>query len=915
MPLVTPEELGARRSQVAQSSVLTRLADRLGTLARPVDRGDVYLPDQKALLSRDGGVCARDGSRLVFDPLRPNHHRCPRCNLVHQGERHHRAWIWRYHLWLSERAIHLALLGGLTGNLRYAARAREILDCYAGRYRSYPNSDNVLGPTRLFFSTYLESIWLIQIVTAAWLLNGARPGAAGGSWANVDNMVRESVALVGSFNETWSNRQVWNNTALIAAGRWLGDDSLVANGFDARFGVRAQLTSGVSEEGLWYEGENYHFFALRGFALAAAFLRSMGIDLYGDDGPRGVLTEMFAAPLKTLLPDLTLPARADSPYGVSLLQPRFAELWELGWARTHDERLGGILCELYDTDAPEGEDTGFSELAEQEQNRRPQKLSRDRLGWKALLCMSVEPPHGGDNAWRRASRLLPNTGLAVLRTTPERYVSLECGGDMERGGHGHPDLLHLTVVWGRPVLADFGTGSYVSPSLHWYRSPLAHNAPASVAAGQVERLGACVAIDSDADWAWCRVVADDLFGDGTEAVRSVVVGPTYVVDIVEVRADSSTEIELPIHPVDGVDIELDGARAVTQFAGYGVPSEVFRPAREVTSSGGMSFANKWFKMHLAPRPDERVLLVEAPGPPSPDFADGLPTPFVLRRASGSGQWVQCYTSVSVPVERIEIKGGDVFVVYEDASRDRIRVRPRACSIAVAGGDTRRMSGARARPPEKPRTVPRPRRIWCPVLERIPTAATWRDVVPSAAVMELGPGHYRRSETPHGARGRFDALVAVATHGSDFWFIVDVAKPSLAFRSASAPDPRLDNEMPDIHSDGVQCYIDWRGWTGFVLVPDPTSHRVRITPVDGARGDPTTIEADWCRTERGYTLVSRVALDRVLEPGETVFVNVVVNEYYADRQRRSGQLALSGGGWVYLRGDREDPRSALLAVVQ
>jgi hypothetical protein len=46
------------------------------------------------------------------------------------------------------------------------------------------------------------------------------------------------------------------------------------------------------------------------------------------------------------------------------------------------------------------------------------------------------------------------------------------------------------------------------------------------------------------------------------------------------------------------------------------------------------------------------------------------------------------------------------------------------------------------------------------------------------------------------------------------------------------------------------------------------------------------------------------------------VNVVVNEMQEGRIRRAGQLALAGGGgWVYLRGDREAESDAAVAVVQ
>jgi hypothetical protein len=42
------------------------------------------------------------------------------------------------------------------------------------------------------------------------------------------------------------------------------------------------------------------------------------------------------------------------------------------------------------------------------------------------------------------------------------------------------------------------------------------------------------------------------------------------------------------------------------------------------------------------------------------------------------------------------------------------------------------------------------------------------------------------------------------------------------------------------------------------------------------------------------------------------LDVIVNEMSPDRERRRGQLVLSGGHgeWVYLRGDRQDPDRAL-----
>ena len=50
-------------------------------------------------------------------------------------------------------------------------------------------------------------------------------------------------------------------------------------------------------------------------------------------------------------------------------------------------------------------------------------------------------------------------------------------------------------------------------------------------------------------------------------------------------------------------------------------------------------------------------------------------------------------------------------------------------------------------------------------------------------------------------------------------------------------------------------------------------------------------------------------------GSRVMVQVVVNEMRLGRTRRAGQLALAGGGgWVYLRGDRESPGGAVVLEV-
>ena len=175
--MLSADELAARRVATRESADLAALVDRLAARAEPLLGSPVEPPELKARLTADGGVCPGDGASLEFDPWRPRSHRCPTCGREHTGARHDAAWARWQHLWLAERAAELAALGALAGRADAARAAAGLLAAYAERYAEYPNRDNVLGPSRLFFSTYLESIWLTSYLAAAWLLR-LRPALA-----------------------------------------------------------------------------------------------------------------------------------------------------------------------------------------------------------------------------------------------------------------------------------------------------------------------------------------------------------------------------------------------------------------------------------------------------------------------------------------------------------------------------------------------------------------------------------------------------------------------------------------------------------------------------------------------------------------------------------------------------------------
>src|SRR5712691_9133533 len=447
--MVTAAELAARREQIAAAPDLAALLAHLTERAPPLLAGFPPVPESKALLSTDGGVCPEDGAGLAFDPWSPTAHRCPRCGKTFSGERHDRHWARYQHLWLAERAAHLATLAALDGNGAAAARAAEILRAYARSYWQYPNRDSMLGPSRLFFSTYLESIWILNYLAAAVLLRAS--GRLDDATAQgVGQVADEAANLIGEFDEGFSNRQTWNDAALAAIAVWFEDQELAQRAIEGQTGLLAHLARGFGRDGMWYEGENYHLFALRGLLTGAAWARAAGVDLAAEPEPAARLRAALLAPALTALPDFTFPARKDSRFAVSLAQPMYLEVWEVGLAETgQGEGEGGKgeleswLKALYNVPAVKPE-VFDSYLHDAPTEPLPSPISRDRLSWWALLFM--EPELSSDAPpWSPDSVLLESQGLAVLRTGAEdggRYVSVRF--DQTGGGLAQRDRLDVT---------------------------------------------------------------------------------------------------------------------------------------------------------------------------------------------------------------------------------------------------------------------------------------------------------------------------------------------------------------------------------------------------------------------------------------------------------------------------------------
>lgn len=966
-----PVDVRARQALVAvdtPGAPFTALADGLAQELAPWLEAPLPIPQRKARLTRGGGRCPVHGGLLDFDPGSPHAHWCGRCGRAYTGAPHDDWWAMGAQLWTAERAVHAAVLHALRGDPRHAALAARILRDLTTRYAQWPNEDNVLGPSRPFFSTYLESIWLLNLCHALdWLEATPSAWTAQDADAVRTQLLAPSAALIDSYPEGASNRQVWNEVAVLSAWRMLGEETAVRDRLARPHGLHGLLASGLLDDGAWYEGENYHLFAHRGLWYGVQLLEAMGQPL-----PPALWSRFaagFLAPFSGMLPDETFPSRRDSPYASSLRQWRIAEWCELGWACTGDTRIAGVLTRLYDGEAPTGDTGRWCSTADAERQSPARALSRADLSWRALLMATPTPPPAV--RWAQPSVCLPAHGIAVIRRDAgQSYIALD--GGHSGGGHGHPDQLALTLqTGGDRWLDDPGAGSYTERALHWYRSTLAHAAPLVDGQSQARRPATVIAFEDRGGLGWVVKRVEEL-ADGVSMERTVVVGDGYLLDWLTWSADRPCTVTLPVAGDASVldangDPQPDTTWTATTFVGAGGLEDGFdfveaaaqcpitdtlrlkvRAHRAaVETSEAAAEASLW----LASSQPATLGRGLVPAPPG----HGQTWRHWISATGARGSLLSVWSWPSAPtlaqvvavtltphsdtLARITTADGttavhgpaphgwhvELLARHARSSVDLERLPAAATASAASAAsdaDTDTDPEASAPPAECGEGVVLP--VCAP--GGLPAVEQPGSAIPGAWSAELGAAHYVQTERPWAEAGAPAARVQVACLGGDV--IVDVvAETGPIVVPPVAEENPLDNERALVNADGVQWY--WGagagagassavpGWTMAGLhvpaspagAPSDEGH----AGIDDARiahgepvvpGSPMPI-AHWRATDTGWAL--RLRWPRSVIPVDDAGgcrFECVINERPPYRERRRGQLVLSGGGgFGYLAGDR------------
>jgi len=465
------------------------------------------------------------------------------------------------------------LLYQVTGEAKHAARAREILLAYAGRYPDYPlhtiNNEPKIGGGRVGPQTLDEAVWLIPMAQGADLV-----------WDTLSDADREAISrklflpsardVILPHRLGVHNIQNWKNSAVGLVGFLLGDDALIHAAIDdPDRGYRTQMARGVQADGVWFEGAwGYHFYTLDAVWALVEAARNCGIDLYGDP-----LRRMFEAPIRLAMPNLKLPAFNDS--GEIDIRN---ELYELALARYREPLLvNGVPAA--------------------------------RTSQMALWFGEDQLPAADSAA--TGSRNFEASGYAILERGTGRdatWLCLKYGP--AGGGHGHPDKNNFILYSrGEVLFPDPGTRPYGS-NLHgeWDRVTLAHNTLVVDGVSQTPATGRILAFGPN----FAMTDAGPVYR-GVRFVRTVVLlDEKHVVFVDQVQSDAPHTYDLAFHLAGKWDdIAAGPAPELQGREGYQHLRDVKTTDSPVLTAGRVS-------VRLAPSDATQVIVATGPGKSTED---------------------------------------------------------------------------------------------------------------------------------------------------------------------------------------------------------------------------------------------------------------------------------------------------------
>lgn len=220
------------------------------------------------------------------------------------------AWVAINRQYNISRTLDAARFYKLSGDLTLAETAARQLDFYANNYANWPLR-TAIGNARMLGQSLDEAVSALEMLQAANALTAYATPQRQALWR--DGLFKPMAVNLQTYAYgALNNINLWCSTAVAAIGMQYKDATLLAAGTTGPKGVNAVLATGVTRDGIWFEGSfaynDYVLFALaRLFDLAAQNGRADLVQSYVNQ-----VQSMLLAPTLFKFDDGTLPMVSDT---------------------------------------------------------------------------------------------------------------------------------------------------------------------------------------------------------------------------------------------------------------------------------------------------------------------------------------------------------------------------------------------------------------------------------------------------------------------------------------------------------------------------------------------------------------------------------------------------------------------------
>ncbi len=413
--------------------------------------------------------CNDDGGRLIFDLNKPHEHVCCVCNKVYKGQPYDGVWTYMYRNEAIVEALKAATLYYYTKDNKYREMAMKIIGFYSDNYKNFvihnkedhefdSIKDMDWGCGKIMPQGLNESILTIRIVQSLELIQGdeLKDFIEGVKKNLLYPMVELLVPQVNMIH----NIRVWNIAAIGAVALYCDDSKLFDWCYNSEFGVRAQLNTGVTEDGFWFEGSiHYNFFLLEG--MISLMMLSEVYNHPFEEKEKTILNHMLERAYMYAFDNDILPNPNDGWPNLNL--KTFSYVYHMAARVFGEESNIGNIIKLIEN----GDDVRTTlPLSESIYSKNGMALER--------LLFNTDFDYSKFTKINRTSYNYQKSNFAMLKNDKlNLFVKYGLNGP----SHAHPDVLNIEVAYKDVLISrDISNAGYQSALCNkWHRKTFCHN--------------------------------------------------------------------------------------------------------------------------------------------------------------------------------------------------------------------------------------------------------------------------------------------------------------------------------------------------------------------------------------------------------------------------------------------------------